>query len=80
MNLAPSKIPSRRAMAGTFEANARLSAKIERLLDTLDTTKAGKAGSIKADSVADTLTGLVSTGDYLNTWRFVESRILGLGE
>jgi xylose isomerase len=77
--------PTRWDIAGTFEANARLSAKIERLLDAIDATAAGKAGSEKtgsgkAGSVADTLTGLVSKGDYLSTWRFVESRILGLGE
>jgi xylose isomerase len=72
--------PTRWDIAGTFEANARLSAKIERLLDTMDASNAGKAGSSKAGSVADTLTGLVEKGEYLKTWRFVESRILGLGE
>ncbi|PKL08288.1 MAG: hypothetical protein CVV51_09655 [Spirochaetae bacterium HGW-Spirochaetae-7] len=57
--------PTRWDVAGTFEANARLSAKIERLLDNVG---------------VEELTALVNRGDYLATWKFIESRIFGLGE
>ena len=55
--------PTRWDVSGTFEANARLSARIEALLD---------AGA------GEELTKLVGRGDYLATWRFIESGIFGL--
>jgi len=57
--------PTRWDIAGTFEANARLSTKIERLLDR-----------VGDDAILESM----RKGDYLATWRFVESKLLGLGD
>ena len=57
--------PTRWDVAGTFEANARLSSKIERLLDR-----------VGDDAILESM----RKGDYLATWRFVESKLLGLGD
>ena len=55
--------PTRWDIKGTFEANSRLSNKIWRLLDQID----GAA-----------LDRLMARGDYLETWKFIESHFFGL--
>jgi xylose isomerase len=57
--------PTRWDVAGTFEANARLSARVERLVESVG---------------VEALASLVERGDYLETWKTIESRIFGLGE
>jgi len=48
---------------GTFEANSRLTNKIWNMLDTIDNGRLAK---------------LMTNGDYLATWRFVEENIFSL--
>jgi xylose isomerase len=55
--------PTRWDIKGTFEANARITNKLWRMLD-------GARG--------DELSALVSDGDFLSTWRFVEQNLLKL--
>ncbi|MFT5697362.1 MAG: xylose isomerase [Desulforhopalus sp.] len=55
--------PTRWDIRGTFEANSRITLKIWNLLDTIDIPK---------------LESLMAGGDYLATWRFVESEIFKL--
>lgn len=55
--------PTRWDIKGTFEANSRLTSKIWSLLDTIDTGE---------------LETLITTGDYLKTWKFIEENIFSL--
>lgn len=55
--------PTRWNIRGTFEANSRLSNRIWTRLDEID------GGKIER---------LMAKGDYLETWKFVESNIFGL--
>lgn len=55
--------PTRWDIRGTFEANSRITAKIWKKLDSLDTA---------------TLEECIRKGDYLNTWKFIENEILAL--
>jgi xylose isomerase len=55
--------PTRWDIKGTFEANSRLSNKIWRLLDTID---------------EEAFARLMAHGDYLETWKFIESSFFGL--
>ena len=55
--------PTRWDIKGTFEANSRLSNKIWRLFDEIDT---------------DSLAQLVAGNDYLKCWQFIEANIFGL--
>lgn len=55
--------PTRWDIKGTFEANSRLSNKIWERLDQVD------GGRIES---------LISKGDYLETWRFVETNLFSL--
>ena len=55
--------PTRWDVQGTFEANSRLTNRIWNLLDDIDGGRIAK---------------LMSDGDYLATWRFVESEIFSL--
>ena len=54
--------PTRWDIRGTFEANSRISNKIWKRLDEIDT---------------DELYRLMQQSDYLRTWRFIEENILG---
>lgn len=55
--------PTRWDVVGTFEANSRLTNKVWNLLNSLDT---------------DLLEQLMRKGDYLQTWKFIESEIFSL--
>ena len=55
--------PTRWDIKGTFEANSRLSQKIWNLLDSIDT---------------DRLETLITSGDYLKTWKFIEENIFSM--
>jgi xylose isomerase len=55
--------PTRWDVKGTFEANSRLTNKIWRMLEVLDTSE---------------LDRLISQGDYLETWQFIEKNIFQL--
>jgi xylose isomerase len=55
--------PTRWDIAGTFEVNSRLTARIGKMLDRLGD---------------DTIQSLLDAGDYLATWKFIESNMLGL--
>jgi len=55
--------PTRWDIKGTFEANSRLTMKIWQLLDDIDTGQLEK---------------LIGTGNYLETWKFVEENIFSL--
>ncbi len=55
--------PTRWDIRGTFEANSRMTNKIWQRLEDVDGGK---------------LEGLMSRGDYLTTWQFIESELLGL--
>ena len=55
--------PTRWDIRGTFEANSRLTNKIWNLLDTIDMAE---------------LEGLIAKGNYLETWKFIETRIFSL--
>lgn len=55
--------PTRWDIRGTFEANSRITQKIWNLLETVDTGE---------------FEGLMAAGDYLETWKFIESNFLGL--
>jgi xylose isomerase len=55
--------PTRWDIRGTFEANSRMTNKIWQRLDDVD------GGKLEA---------LMSRGDYLATWQFIESELLGL--
>jgi xylose isomerase len=55
--------PTRWDIRGTFEANSRMTNKIWQRLDAVDGGK---------------LENLMSRGDYLATWKFIESELLGL--
>ena len=50
---------------GTFEANSRITARIERVLDSVGDGKIEK---------------MIAGQDYLATWKFIEERIFRLGE
>jgi xylose isomerase len=54
--------PTRWDIIGTFEANSRISNRIWELLEQID------GGEIER---------LISHGDYLETWRFIEANVLG---
>ena len=55
--------PTRWDIAGTFEANSRMSNKIWDLLDDIDMPE---------------LTRLMNQSDYLETWKFIEANIFSL--
>ncbi len=55
--------PTRWDIRGTFEANSRMTNKIWQMFDRIDSTELEK---------------LMASGDYLETWKFVERNILGL--
>jgi len=55
--------PTRWDVRGTFEANSRITNRIWALLERIDDR---------------TFSKLVSGGDYLKTWKFIEKEILGL--
>jgi xylose isomerase len=55
--------PTRWDIKGTFEANSRITNKIWRMLDEVDGGK---------------ITKLTAKGDYLETWKFIESQIFSL--
>ncbi len=55
--------PTRWDIRGTFEVNSRLTNRVWNLLDTID------GGRIDA---------LMRSGDYLKTWRFIETEIFSL--
>ncbi len=55
--------PTRWDIQGTFEANSRMTNKIWQRLEAVD------GGKLEA---------LMSRGDYLATWKFIESELLGL--
>ena len=55
--------PTRWDIIRTFETNSRITARIERLLDSLE------EGAIEA---------LIAKEDYLATWKFIEEKIFGL--
>lgn len=55
--------PTRWDIAGTFEANSRITNKIWKLLDDID---------------RDELERLISGSDYLKTWQFIEQNIFSL--
>jgi len=55
--------PTRWDIRGTFEANSRLTLKIWRMLDRIDTTR---------------LKSLMARGDYIETWKFVEQHIFSM--
>ncbi len=55
--------PTRWDIRGTFEANSRLTNKIWRLLDTIDLNH---------------MESLMGKGDYLETWKFIETNIFSL--
>lgn len=55
--------PTRWDIKGTFEANSRLTNKLWKLFDTID---------------LKTFEALISKGDYLETWKFIETNIFSL--
>jgi xylose isomerase len=55
--------PTRWDIVGTFEANARLTTKILKLLDRIDLKE---------------LSSRAGTADYLTTWKFIERELFGL--
>jgi xylose isomerase len=55
--------PTRWDIRGTFEANSRMTNRIWQLLDQVDNGQ---------------LARLMAGGDYLETWKFIESNIFGL--
>lgn len=55
--------PTRWDIAGTFEANTRMTTKILKLLDRIDLKE---------------LSSRTGTADYLSTWKFIEREIFGL--
>jgi xylose isomerase len=55
--------PTRWDIKGTFEANSRMSNKIWNLLGRID---------------LDEFEGLITAGDYLQTWKFIEANIFSL--
>ena len=55
--------PTRWDIRGTFEANSRISNKIWKMLDEVNGGKLSK---------------LMAKGDYLETWKFIESQIFSL--
>jgi len=55
--------PTRWDIRGTFEANSRMTLKIWNLFEAVDTAR---------------LESLMAGGDYLETWKFIESNFLGL--
>jgi len=55
--------PTRWDIRGTFEANSRLTHKIWKLLDQVDMGR---------------ITDVMNKGDYLETWKFIESNIFSL--
>ncbi len=55
--------PTRWDIKGTFEANSRMTAKIWKLFDNIDT---------------DRLESLMTQGDYIKTWKFIEQNIFCL--
>ncbi|THB81278.1 MAG: sugar phosphate isomerase/epimerase [Desulfobacteraceae bacterium] len=55
--------PTRWDIKGTFEANSRLTNKIWKLLDQIDTAR---------------LETLIQGGDYLETWKFIEENIFSI--
>lgn len=55
--------PTRWDIIGTFEANSRITNKIYTLLDQVDLARLEK---------------LMNSGDYLETWKFVETELLNL--
>ena len=55
--------PTRWDIIGTFEANSRITSKIWTRLDSIDLDEFDK---------------LICGGDFLKTWQFIESQILGL--
>lgn len=55
--------PTRWDIKGTFEANSRITSKIWNRLNAID---------------RDVFKRLISGGDFLKTWRFIETHILGL--
>lgn len=55
--------PTRWDIRGTFEANSRMTQKIWNLFEAVDTAR---------------LESLMAGGDYLETWKFIESNFLGL--
>ncbi|MCG8688117.1 MAG: sugar phosphate isomerase/epimerase [Desulfobacterales bacterium] len=55
--------PTRWDIKGTFEANSRLTLKIWELLDTIG---------------MDEIENIMAKGEYLETWKFIESRIFSL--
>ena len=57
--------PTRWDIRGTFEANSRMTNNIWRMFDTIDTEHLEK---------------LMTKGDYLETWKFIERNIFSLKE
>ena len=55
--------PTRWDIKGTFEANSRMTIKIWQLFDRIDT---------------DRLELLMTQGDYIETWKFIEQHIFSL--
>jgi len=55
--------PTRWDIRGTFEANSRITNRIWKLLEEVDTNH---------------LAGLMAGSDYLETWKFIEDNIFGL--
>ena len=55
--------PTRWDIIGTFEANSRLSNRIWKLLDEIDTAEFER---------------LISGTDYLKTWQFIERNLFSL--
>jgi hypothetical protein len=55
--------PTRWDIIGTFEANSRISNKIWRLLEQIDTAEFER---------------LIAGDDYLKTWKFIENNLFSL--
>ena len=55
--------PTRWDIKGTFEANSRMTSKIWKMFDTIDTAR---------------LESLMTQGDYIETWKFIEQNIFSL--
>ncbi len=55
--------PTRWDIRGTFEANSRLTLKLWKMLDNIDTAR---------------LESLMAAGDYLTTWKFIEQYFFSL--
>jgi len=55
--------PTRWSIKGTFEANSRITQKLWDLFDRVD---------------GGTIARLMAKGDYLETWKFIESKLFGL--